>query len=162
MTKKQETKLTNAVRRCAIALLMAEAELMEAPLTKKQAAEAFDSSNLLDEAHNTVHQFHNSAPLVAEDNTGKQEFDVTFTAQFKTKVFVAERESLSDAVSDVDIPESKDTKYIEQTFEIDSVEDMKGNDIDVEAFDKERQEEQDEDDDVQEHKDRKNGLYGDE
>jgi hypothetical protein len=34
--------------------------------------------------------------------------------------------------------------------------------IDPEAYDKERQQEQNENDEIQKHKDRKNGLYGDE
>lgn len=64
-----------------------------------------------------------------------QEFEVVFTAQFRTKVTIKEGESLSDALSGIDIPENGTCEYKNESFEIDSVKDGDGNEVDVDELD---------------------------
>jgi hypothetical protein len=46
-----------------------------------------------------------------------KEYKVKFTATFEAIVKVAEGQSLSDAVQDIDIPENKQCRYDAGTFE---------------------------------------------
>lgn len=64
-----------------------------------------------------------------------REFHVVFTAQYKTKVTVEDNESVSDAISEIDIPENSTCDYKSESFEIDSVEDSDGNELDLDALD---------------------------
>lgn len=59
----------------------------------------------------------------------EQEFTVYFTATFVTKVRCKPSE-LSDELADIDIPESETCKYNPQTFEVESVQDNNGKQVD--------------------------------
>jgi len=51
----------------------------------------------------------------------KQVFDVTWTAQFTTRVTLEPGEVLSDAIQDINIPEDDKSSYCCDTFEVDEV-----------------------------------------
>lgn len=62
--------------------------------------------------------------------------DVTYSVSFKTTIKVPVGESINDAVSDIDIPESKDSIYQYDSFCPDNVVDaITGEEIDLDEVD---------------------------
>lgn len=59
----------------------------------------------------------------------EKEYTVYFEARFKCKVR-CKAEDLADAITDLNIPEDDETKYVEDTFDLFSVEDADGNQVD--------------------------------
>ena len=55
------------------------------------------------------------------------EYTVTYTVKFRTVVKVEEEYDLHDYVSDIDIPENEESKYVANSFEILKIQDSKGN-----------------------------------
>ena len=65
----------------------------------------------------------------------KKTFKVKFTAQFETTIELVDGQSLTDAVVDLNIPEDDETKYVEHTFEVDSVKNSVGVEVDPDEYD---------------------------
>lgn len=61
-----------------------------------------------------------------------RELIVTFTATFKTKIIVVDDDGIADALTDIDIPENDACKYVGDSFEVESVEDENGDDVEWE------------------------------
>jgi predicted RNA-binding Zn-ribbon protein involved in translation (DUF1610 family) len=74
-----------------------------------------------------------------------RELTVRFTATFEAKITVEDGESIADAVNDVDIPESS-SKYVPDTFEVESVKDEKGETVAL--YDEEEEEGDEEEEDL--------------
>ena len=55
------------------------------------------------------------------------EYTVIYTVKFRTVVKVEEEYDLHDYVSDIDIPENEESKYVANSFEILKIQDSKGN-----------------------------------
>lgn len=53
-----------------------------------------------------------------EDPFEETEYSVVFTVNYVAKVRIVNGQSLEDAISDIDIPESDAVKYTEDTFEV--------------------------------------------
>jgi hypothetical protein len=66
-----------------------------------------------------------------------KKYTVEFTATFRATVELQDGESLADAVTNINIPESEGVEYITDTFDVESVEDEKGNYVDPHSVDKE-------------------------
>jgi hypothetical protein len=62
----------------------------------------------------------------------EQEYKVQFEVRFKVKV-KCKPEDLSDRITDLNIPEDQETQYVEDTFDLFSVEDADGNEVDPES-----------------------------
>jgi len=62
----------------------------------------------------------------------EQEYEVEFECRFRVKV-KCKPEDLSDMVSNVNIPEDDETKYVEDSFDVFSIKDSEGNDVDGEG-----------------------------
>jgi len=62
----------------------------------------------------------------------EEEFTVEFECVFRTKVR-CKREDLDDTVSDINIPEGENVEYVSDTFEVVSVSDKDGKDVDFPA-----------------------------
>ncbi len=60
----------------------------------------------------------------------EQEYTVEFQVTMRAKV-KCKPEDLSDAVSDINIPESEEAEYVSDTFEVLSVTDKDGKDVEV-------------------------------
>lgn len=58
----------------------------------------------------------------------EQEYTVEFECRFRVKV-KCKPEDLSDTVADLNIPEDDETKYVEDTFDVFSIEDEDGNEV---------------------------------
>lgn len=70
-------------------------------------------------------------------------FKVRFTATFETTVNLEEGASLADACADLFIPEDEQTKYIEDTFEVDSVTDVAtGETVEPDEYDAENEDDE--------------------
>ena len=75
------------------------------------------------------------------------QFKVRFTVTFETTVDLDEGQSLSDACADLFIPEDEQTKYVEDTFEVDSVTDVAtGKTVEPDEYDAEHGDEDEEED----------------
>ena len=61
----------------------------------------------------------------------EQEYTVEFQVTMRAKV-KCKPEDVSDAVSDIDIPESEDVEYVSDTFEVLSVVDKDGKTVETE------------------------------
>ena len=46
-----------------------------------------------------------------------KEYEVTFSVEMKARVTIEGDEDLDDAISDIDIPENDQCKYVENSFE---------------------------------------------
>ena len=57
-------------------------------------------------------------------------FKVQFAVTYEVEID-CDREDLADEISNLNIPEDEQTKYVSDTFEPVSVEDADGNDIDL-------------------------------
>ena len=55
------------------------------------------------------------------------EYTVTYTVRFRTVVKVEEEYDLHHSVSNIDIPENEESKYVANSFEILKIQDSKGN-----------------------------------
>jgi hypothetical protein len=66
-----------------------------------------------------------------------KKYFVEFTATFRATIELQDGESLTDAVADLNIPESEGVEYITDSFDVESVEDEKGNYVDPRTVDKE-------------------------
>ena len=53
-----------------------------------------------------------------------RQLEVLFSVQFSSTITVEDNESISDAVINLNIPEDDDTKYVIDTFEVNSVTDV--------------------------------------
>lgn len=49
---------------------------------------------------------------------------ITFTASFETIIEVEDDQNINDAISDIDIPENSSCKYIDDSFEVNSEEEL--------------------------------------
>lgn len=67
-------------------------------------------------------------------NEMEKEYTVYFEARFKCKV-KCKAEDLSDAITNLNIPEDDETEYVEDTFDVFSVEDADGNEVDEDGKD---------------------------
>lgn len=57
---------------------------------------------------------------------------VTYTAQFVAEIDIDDMddvEAISDAISDIDIPENEQNKYKEDSFDVEFVEDESGKEV---------------------------------
>ena len=61
------------------------------------------------------------------DNKKFNEYTVIYTVRFRTVVKVEEEYDLPDSVSNIDIPENEESKYVANSFEILKIQDSKGN-----------------------------------
>lgn len=61
--------------------------------------------------------------------------EVTFSAEFKTTVLIAETpeeveaggyENEDDAIADIDVPETDTTRYVGDSFEVEKIKTLKG------------------------------------
>ena len=55
---------------------------------------------------------------------------VKYSVSYIAHITVGDDEAIVDAVNDVDIPESLDSRYVENSFEVERVEDEQGKVID--------------------------------
>ena len=55
------------------------------------------------------------------------EYTVIYTVKFRTVVKVEEEYDLHDSVSNIDIPENEESKYVANSFEVLKIQDSKGN-----------------------------------
>ena len=79
-----------------------------------------------------------------------RQLKVRYTATFEATITVEDDESVQDAVDDINIPEDNVSKYVEQTFDIDSVKDAAtGVNIDPALEDNPVMDEDEEDEDHQ-------------
>ena len=53
-------------------------------------------------------------------------YDVVFTVRYKTEIEADSREELWDKISDIDIPEDENAKYMPQSFDVYSLIDEHG------------------------------------
>lgn len=53
-------------------------------------------------------------------------YDVVFTVRYKTEIEADSREELWDKISDIDIPEDENAKYMPQSFDVYSLIDEYG------------------------------------
>jgi len=60
---------------------------------------------------------------------GKEKFKVQFEVRYKVEV-ECERGELESEVADLNVPEDDQIRYVEDTFEVFSIEDADGNEID--------------------------------
>lgn len=49
---------------------------------------------------------------------------VKFTVSYETVIEIDDQEDLEDAISDIDIPEGENVKYVEDSFEVESQEEI--------------------------------------
>jgi len=75
------------------------------------------------------HVFENGKITEAEEDKG-EEFEVVFTVKYRAKVTEL-RSRLKDAVEDIYIPEPKNLNYITDSFEIETVTDSNGNEMEI-------------------------------
>ena len=59
-----------------------------------------------------------------------EKFKVRFTVTFETEV-ECERKDVRDEVADLFIPEDDQTKYVTDTFEVESIKDEEDNEIEI-------------------------------
>ena len=59
----------------------------------------------------------------------EQEYEVQFEVRFKVKV-KCKPEDLADTITDLNIPEDSETKYVEDTIELFSITDKNGKGVD--------------------------------
>ena len=59
----------------------------------------------------------------------EQEYTIEFECRFRVKV-KCKPEDLADTVSDLNIPEDDETKYVEDTFDLFSITDASGRGVD--------------------------------
>lgn len=62
----------------------------------------------------------------------EKEYTVYFEARFKVKV-KCKAEDLAGVITDLNIPEDEETEYVEDTFDLFSIEDADGNKVDEEG-----------------------------
>lgn len=58
-------------------------------------------------------------------------YKVQYTVTYETEV-ECDREDLADEIADLEIPETASVRYVEDTYEVDSVTDADGTEIPVE------------------------------